>query len=455
MLGTGLQWLLAFLVAIGILVAVHEFGHYIVARLLGVKVLRFSIGFGRPIWLTRSGADRTEYCVSIIPFGGYVKLLDERDCAVALGDQHRAFNRQPIPSRVAILAAGPALNFVFAVVACWMMFVIGFPGVRPVIGDVTSGAAAARAGLRNGDEIVGVGERRTATWEGVIVAMLDEMLGKGAISLDVRRGGSIRHVSLSIAGRESELTEPGQLFVGLGFRPWTPKWPSVIGEVVPGGPADQAGLRAGDRVVRVNDTTIDSWPAWVEFLRERPGEHVSVVVERDHAELTLPLDIERAASGGSAIGRIGAKGTPAPALPEQWRAIERYSPVEAIGQAVDRTWQMAVLTMRIVTRMITGEVSVKNISGPLSIAEYAGYSASGGVSSFLNFLAGVSLSLGILNLLPIPMLDGGQIVYQLAEAAKGSPLSERAQLVGQQVGILFLLLLMSFAVYNDLTRLLG
>jgi regulator of sigma E protease len=289
----------------------------------------------------------------------------------------------------------------------------------------------------------------------VIVAMLDQMLGKGAISLEVDRGGSLRQLSLRVTGRESELTEPGQLFTGLGFRPWAPKWAPVISEVLPGGPAARAGLRTGDRVIRVNNTPIDSWPAWVEYLRKRPGERVTVAVERDHAELTLPLDIEKSESGGAVIGRIGATGSPPPALPEKWKAVERYAPVEAIGKAVDRTWEMAVLTVRILTRMVTGEVSVKNISGPLSIAEYAGYSASAGLASFLNFLAGVSLSLGILNLLPIPMLDGGQIVYQLAEVAKGSPLSERAQLVGQQVGILFLLLLMSFAVYNDLTRLLG
>jgi regulator of sigma E protease len=450
-----LQWLLAFLVAIGVLVAVHEFGHYIVARLLGVKVLRYSIGFGRPIWIRQSGPDRTEYCLSAIPFGGYVKLLDERDCAVALSEQHRAFNRQPVPTRVAILAAGPVLNFVFAIVACWLMFVIGFPGVRPIVGEVTAGAVAARAGLHSGDEIVRVGERSAATWEGVIVSMLDQMLGKGTIKLEIKRAGVLREINLPVAGRESELTEPGQLFTGLGFRPWTPKWPAVISETVPGGPAARAGLRSGDRVLRVDNLPVDSWPTWVEFLRKRPGQRVQVVVERDHSQITLPLEIERTENAGAVIGRIGATGTPPPSLPEQWKSVERFGPVEAIGRAADRTWEMSVLTVRIVVRMVTGEVSVRNISGPISIAEYAGYSASAGFANFLSFLAGVSLSLGILNLLPIPMLDGGQIVYQLAEAAKGSPLSERAQLVGQQVGVLFLLLLMSFAVYNDISRLLG
>lgn len=446
----------AFLVAIGILVAVHEYGHFIVARLMGVRVLRFSIGFGRPIWIRHGGRDRTEYCISIIPFGGYVKLLDERDCPVTLAEQHRAFNRQPVPARIAILAAGPLLNFLFAILAYWCMFVIGVPGSRPIIGEVTADSIAAQAGLTSRDEIRRVEDRPVATWEGAILAMLDELLGDGVISLEVvNERGTARRIALDTRGQEASLTEPGHLFLGLGIEPWAPELPPVIGEVITGGSAARAGLAVGDRVASADGAVIGSWPAWVEFVRQRPGQTVLVTVKRAGEMLRLSLDIERVAAEQGEIGRIGA----GPSVPEdfyeRWEATERYGPVAALQQGLRRSWDMTSLTVRMVLRMITGDVSVRNISGPINIAQYAGYSASVGISPFLNFLAVVSISLGILNLLPVPMLDGGQIAYQLAEAAKGAPLSERAQIIGQQIGILFLLLLMSFAVYNDLTRLLG
>jgi regulator of sigma E protease len=438
----------AFLVAIGILVAVHEYGHFIAARLLGVKVLRYSIGFGRPLWLRRAGPDRTEYCVSAVPFGGYVKLLDERDCPVALAEQHRAFNRQPIPARIAILAAGPLLNFLFAIVAYWAMFMIGVPGVRPLIGDIAPDSIAARAGLRGGDQIVSVGGRPTATWEGAIVAILDEMLDSGRIALIVRgQNGPDRAATLDTTGHASSLTEPGQLFIGLGIQPWTP--PAVLGTITPGGTAERAGLKPGDRIVSADGETIGSWPEWVRFVRQRPGKTIEVFLERGGGRLRVALDVERAETPEGVIGRIGAGAQ----LPEE--VYERYPVVTAMGESLHRTWEMASLTVRMVARMITGDVSVRNISGPINIAQYAGYSASVGIAAFLSFLAVVSISLGILNLLPVPMLDGGQIAYQVAEAAKGSPLSERAQLIGQQVGIFLLLMLMSFAFYNDISRLLG
>ena len=446
----------AFLVAIGILVAVHEYGHFIAARLLGVRVLRFSIGFGRPLWVRRAGADRTEYCLSAIPFGGYVKLLDERDCPVALFEQSRAFNRQPIRSRVMILAAGPALNFLFAILAYWLMFMAGVPGTRPVVGEIASGSLAASAGLVDGDQIVAVGGRETATWEGAVVAMLDTMLESGRIPLAVKGvDGRQRNVTLDTAGRAAELTEPGRLFPGLGFQPWAPPLPPVLGEVLPGGAAERAGLLAGDLVLTADAQAIASWPAWVEFIRARPGKTVDVEIERAGQVLRFNVGIERASGADGEVGRIGASPRIPEGLYEQMKSVERYAPALAFRKSLERSWEMASLTVRMVTRMITGDVSVKNISGPINIAQYAGYSASIGIAPFLSFLAVVSISLGILNLFPVPMLDGGQIAYQLVEAAKGSPLSERSQIVGQQIGIFFLLLLMSFAFYNDISRLLG
>jgi regulator of sigma E protease len=446
----------AFLVAIGILVAVHEYGHFMAARMLGVRVLRFSIGFGRPLWVRRAGDDRTEYCVSAIPFGGYVKLLDERDCPVALGEQHRAFNRQPIPARIIILAAGPLLNFIFAIIAYWGMFMIGVPGTRPLIGEVTPDSIAAQAGLHAGDRIVSVGGRSTATWEGAVVAILDQMLSAGRITLAVRgEDGRDRTVALDTAGQASSLTEPGQLFSGLGIVPWAPKIPAVFGRILPGETAEQAGLKPGDRLVAAGGEPIGDWSAWIEFVRKRPGETVEVVIDRGGERMQVSLHIRRHDTGDGVVGRIGAEPQVPTGLYDSMRAVERYPVIEAFAQSLRRTWDMASLTVRMVARMITGDVSVKNISGPINIAQYAGYSASVGLSPFLSFLAVVSVSLGILNLLPVPMLDGGQIAYQLAEAAKGSPLSERAQLIGQQVGIFLLLVLMSFAFYNDIARLLG
>jgi regulator of sigma E protease len=450
--------ILAFVVAIGLLVAVHEYGHYAVARALGVKVLRYSVGFGPPLWRRRGrGPDHTEYCLSAIPLGGYVKLLDERDCDVAPGEQHRAFNRQPATSRIAILAAGPAFNLVFAVLAYWVMFMAGIPGTRPVVGAVAPDTPAARAGLRPEDRVVAVAGRPVATWEGATLAMLDELLGGDGIELRVAgRDGFERDLRLDTAGRAAELTEPGRLFEGLGFDAWMPRVPPVIGDVLPGSPAGQAGLKPGDRIVRVAGEAVDDFEAVVARVRPRPGEDLVFVIRRDGVERELTIAVGRKVVDGKAVGQIGAA-SQAPPREElaALRTVERYGPVDALVRAAARTWEMSAFTVRMIGRMVTGDVSAKNISGPISIAQYAGASASVGVNAFLGFLAVISISLGVLNLLPVPMLDGGQIAYTLVEAAKGSPLSERSQVLGQQVGIFLLLLLMTFAFYNDISRLLG
>ena len=446
----------SFLVAIGILVAVHEWGHYIVARMVGVKVLRFSIGFGRPLWMKRFGDDQTEFCLSSIPIGGYVKLLDERDCAVTLKDQDRALNRQSIPARIGILFAGPGMNFLFAILAYWCMFVTGVPGVKPVIGAVDPQSVSDRAGLANGDLVVRVGDRAVATWEGTILAMLDALLADGDIPLTVAGDdGQQRDVVLRTAGEESSLTEPGQLFIGLGFQPWSPELPPVIDEVTPNGPAERAGMRPGDEVIAAAGSAITSWPQWVEYVRAHPNERVDALILRDGEQVALSIDIGESESEGDRIGRIGASVRVSEDLYADMQAERRYGPVDAWPAAISKTWEMMALTVRMAGSMLTGDVSVKNISGPINIAQYAGYSATVGLVQFLSFLAIVSISLGILNLLPIPLLDGGQILYQLLEAVKGSPISERAQIFGQQMGIFFLLLLMSFAFYNDLARIFG
>lgn len=447
---------LAFIAAIGLLVAIHEYGHYIVARAFGVKVLRYSIGFGRVLWSRRTGQDQTEYCLSAIPLGGYVKLLDERDCAVTFAERGRAFNRQSTTARIAILSAGPAFNLLFAIVAYTIMFMSGVPGMKPFVGAVESGSIAAAAGLREGDAIVAVGERPVRTWESATLAMLDGMLADDEIRLDVSdASGQERAVIMRTAGRESELTEPGQLFIKLGLEPWSPKPEPVIGELTPGGPAEEAGFLPGDRIVTADGKPVATWAEWVEVVRARPGERLDVTILRGENEKRIVVAVGSVSSDDGQIGRIGA----AVQLPEDllagMRAEERYGFAQAVVRATAKTWEMSELTLRMIWRMITGDVSPKNISGPINIAQYAGLSATIGLSAFLSFLAIVSISLGVLNLLPIPMLDGGQIVYTVAESLKGGPLSERAQMIGQQIGIAFLLVLMSFAFYNDISRLLG
>lgn len=447
--------ILAFIAAISVLVAVHEFGHYWVARRLGFKVLRFSIGFGQPLLRWRGkDADRVEYWISAIPLGGYVKMLDERESPVPAHERHRAFNNRPIPHRIAVLLAGPGFNFLFAIVAYWAMFVAGVPGLKPVIGAVAEGSVAAEAGVRADDMILSVGGRPTETLDDAMIAMLDDLLADARLDLVIRDPrGDVRSVELDVTGREAELTAPGALFSGIGIRPG-PVMPAVIAGVEPGMAADQAGLAAGDRVLAADGQAIDGWEPFVEFVRKRPGESITLTVQRSGERLTIPVTLGGADENGTTVGRIGASRL-LEFPPESIEALlteQSYGVLESLRRGLAKTWEMSALTVRMLVRMVVGDVSVKNISGPISIAEFAGDSAQAGFNSFLHFLAVVSISLGVLNLIPIPLLDGGQVAYQLAEAVKGRPLSERALILGQQVGVFLLIVLMSFVFYNDITR---
>jgi len=450
---TILSYVLAFLVSIGVLVAVHEYGHFWMARRLGIRVLRFSIGFGKALW-QRKGADGTEYAVAAIPLGGYVKLLDEREGPVDPALASQAYNRKSPWARILVLLAGPFANFLFAVVAYWVLFVAGIPALKPVLGDVEPDSTAARAGLQAGDEIVAVGATETGTREAAVLALLDELMNGRPIELSVRdESGDARRAVLEIEGDRRALTEPGALLRGLGFDFWYPVVPARVGKVMPGSPAERAGLREGDQIAAVNGEPVADFAALVERVQPKPGATLGFTVERDGQTLTVPVEVEAQREGERLVGRIGVQPASPGELPEGMRTLERYGPLGALARATDKTWDMSVLTVRMLWNVATGDVSVKNLSGPINIAEYAGFSARQGILAFLSFLAIVSVSLFVLNLLPIPILDGGQIVYQLAELAKGSPLSDRAQAVGQQIGILVLLVLMSFAFYNDLSRL--
>jgi regulator of sigma E protease len=449
--------LVAFIVAIGVLVSVHEFGHFWVARRLGFKVLRFSIGFGRPLLRWRGRApDYTEYWLSAIPLGGYVKMLDEREGPVAAVEQDRSFNQRPIWQRILVLLAGPAFNFLFAIVAYWVMFSVGVPGTKAVIGAVVEDSVAARAGLVPNDQIEAVGGRPTATWEGATLVIFEELLGSGRIELQVREpSGDTKNVVLDVRGRSRELTEPAALYSGLGIRPG-PIVPAVVGTVTPGSAAEAAGLQAGDEVLRADGHKIADWEQWVDFIRKRPGESVTLEIRRGADTLELPVTIGSAEDKGATVGRIGASRPDLPASAfESLRAEQRYGVLEALPRGIATTWQMTSLTLRMLGHMVVGEVSLKNMSGPIAIATVAGDAAQAGFRAFFDVLAVLSISLGIINLVPIPLLDGGQVLYQVLEGIKGSPLSERALAVGQQIGVFFLIVLMSFVFYNDLTRIFG
>jgi len=453
-------YLLWFLVAVSLLVTVHEFGHYWVARRLGFKVLRFSVGFGTPL-LKRTGRDpdRTEYVFAALPLGGYVKLLDEREGPVATADLPRAFTRKPPWQRILVLLAGPAFNIVFAILVLWvMLWSSGQPEVRAVVGEVTADSMMARAGLRAGDEITALDGREVPGRSDVVLGLVDAMSGDGRVELTVRgRDGASRRVAIAVDDPDVRraLTEPTAFSRGFGFRFWEPVRPAVIGRVVAGGPAERAGLRTGDRVIAVEGVAVADFPALVEAVSAQPGREILVEYERGGVRQRTRVTTDADEVGGQRVGRIRVETPPPGPMPADMVLQREFGPVEALRESTLRCWDMTVLQARMFWRMILGQVSMKNLSGPISIAEYAGDSARGGLAAFLGFLVLISLSLGFLNLLPIPILDGGQIVYQLAEWAKGSPLSERVQAFGQQLGIALLLLLMGVALFNDVARQLG
>jgi regulator of sigma E protease len=393
--------------------------------------------------------------VSAIPLGGYVKLLDEREGPVAPEDLAGAYNRKPVWRRILVLVAGPVANFLFAVLAYWVLFLAGTPALKPVLGDIDPGSIAARAGLQPGDEIVRVDGREVTTREGALIAILDRVIGGEPIELEIRGpgGAGSRLAKMTLPEDRLALTEPGELLPGLGFEFWFPTIPATVGKVVPGSPAERAGVQVGDRVVAVGGQAVADFPALVAQVQPNPGKTLVFTVERGGSRRDVPIEVESQREGGKLVGRIGIGPGASAAIPDSMRTLERYGPATALGRAASKTWGMSTMTVRMIWNVVAGDVSVKNLSGPINIAEYAGFSARQGILSFLSFLAVVSVSLFVLNLLPIPILDGGQIVYQLAELVKGRPLSERAQAVGQQIGILLLLVLMSFAFYNDLSRL--
>ncbi|MFB3304425.1 sigma E protease regulator RseP [Pseudomonas sp. AMR01] len=449
---SALYMIVGTLVALGVLVTFHEFGHFWVARRCGVKVLRFSVGFGMPLlrWYDRRG---TEFVIAAIPLGGYVKMLDEREGEVPADQLDQSFNRKTVRQRIAIVAAGPIANFLLAMVFFWILAMVGSQEMRPVIGAVEVGSIAAKAGLTAGQEIVSIDGEPTMGWRDVNLRLVRRLGESGSVNVVVRDQDSTAETPRELAlDRWLQGSDEPDPIKSLGIRPWRPALPPVLAELDPKGPAQAAGLKTGDRLLALDGQALGDWQQVVDLVRVRPDTKIVLKVERDGAQIDVPVTLSVRGEAKAAGGYLGAgvKGVEWP--PSMLREVS-YGPLAAIGEGAKRTWTMSVLTLESLKKMLFGELSVKNLSGPITIAKVAGASAKSGVADFLNFLAYLSISLGVLNLLPIPVLDGGHLLFYLVEWVRGRPLSDRVQGWGIQIGISLVVGVMLLALVNDLGRL--
>ncbi|MCS3512028.1 MULTISPECIES: sigma E protease regulator RseP [Pseudomonas] len=449
---SALYMIVGTLVALGVLVTFHEFGHFWVARRCGVKVLRFSVGFGMPLvrWHDRRG---TEFVIAAIPLGGYVKMLDEREGEVPADQLDQSFNRKTVRQRIAIVAAGPIANFLLAMLFFWVLAMLGSEQVRPVIGAVEADSIAAKAGLVAGQEIVSIDGEPTTGWGAVNLQLVRRLGESGTVNVVVREQDSSAETPRALALDHwlKGADEPDPI-KSLGIRPWRPALPPVLAELDPKGPAQAAGLKTGDRLLALDGQVLGEWQQVVDLVRVRPDTRIVLKIERDGAQIDVPVTLAVRGEAKAAGGYLGA-GVKSPDWPPSMVREVSFGPLAAIGEGAKRTWTMSVLTLESLKKMLFGELSVKNLSGPITIAKVAGASAQSGVADFLNFLAYLSISLGVLNLLPIPVLDGGHLLFYLVEWVRGRPLSDRVQGWGIQIGISLVVGVMLLALVNDLGRL--
>jgi len=444
--------LLAFLVTIAILIIIHEYGHYAAARANGVKVLRFSVGFG-PVIARRTDRKGTEWALSAFPLGGYVKMLDEREGEVAEADLPQAFNRKSVRQRMVIVAAGPLANFALAILLYWALFVHGVPVLKPVIGAPVAASPAASAGFQRGETILSINGETVEDWQGLHWLVLKHGVGGGRLEVESRDAQDhLSYRSLDLGGLDlaAEGEDP---LAAVGLQRYLPDFPAVIGQVVAGSPAERAGLRPGDEVIGIDGQGIATWQVAVEMIRAKPGQTLQVRFLRGGSEMEASVVAERIEANGEAIGRIGAAPRIDPAIMANLQGEVRFGPLESLKRALYKTWDLSTFSLEMLGRMVIGEASLKNLSGPITIADYAGKSAEAGIGAFVAFLALISVSLGVLNLLPIPLLDGGHLLYYLAEFFTGRPVSDAVQEVGQKIGAALLAALMFFALFNDFYRL--
>lgn len=449
------QTVVAFILALGVLIVVHEYGHYLAARLCGVKVIRFSIGFGPPLAVLRSGPDQTEWVISAVPLGGYVKMLDEREAPVDSTELERAFNRKSVWRRLLIVVAGPAFNFLFAILVYSGLYMHGVPEARPVVSEPVAGSIARSAGFRAGDLVRRIDSHAIATWQDLRWRLLQGALQKQQVLVEVltdQNSISVLRMDLSrLSGDDME----SDLLERLGLKLDRPSLAPVFGKVVPESAAERAGLRPGDRVTSADGRAVGTWDDLVQAIRERPGQPIRLGVSRDGATLMVGVTPDVVTADGQRIGRIGVAPDVSAEHTDKILIRISYGPFESLVRSVEKTYDISLFSLRMLGKMLIGEVSWRHLSGPVTIADYAGQSAQHGWVSYLTFLALISISLGVLNLLPIPLLDGGHLMYYAVEIVKGSPVSERILELGQRAGLALLLVMMAFALYNDLNRLLS
>lgn len=446
-----------FIIAIGVLVTFHEFGHYWVARLLNVKVLRFSVGFGKPLilWRKTRGEDEIEFAIAAIPLGGYVKMLDEREAPVDEADKDRAFNNQPVLNRMAIVAAGPIFNFILAIFFYWIVFLNGVEGRAPVLGEALEESVAAEAGFLAEEQVVAVGDTEIQTWQAFRMALINHGIDGGDLVIKVRDIDNIERSRILAIGELHLLEKKDDVIEQLGFTFWQPDLPPIIGGVTKQGAAKKAGLIKDDKILAIDGVEIKNWQQLVKIIQANAENKLEFLILRNEEEKFISVTPELRERNNKSIGLIGAYQTMPKEIASRLKAHIEYGPIEAFTKAIEKTWTMSILTLRVLGKMVQGQAALENISGPITIATYAGVTASIGFITYLGFLAIISVSLGVLNLLPIPMLDGGHLFYYLIEIIKGSPVSERVEAVGQQIGILLLFMLMSLAIYNDIQRLIN
>ena len=445
----------AFALLLGLLIVVHELGHYFVARLAGVRILRFSVGFGHPVLTRCLGKDQTEWSLGLFPLGGYVKMLDEHEGDVLPGELHRCFNRQNVWKRVAIVIAGPLANLLLAVAVYWGLFMHGAEELRPVLGAPALSSPAERAGVEDGERVIRIGGDEVQTWSEMRWILVRRMIEQDSIELElINRNNEInfRHLNLLPARTAGEGGDPLEK---LGLSHFRPIIPAIIGRTTPGSVAAAAGLVAGDEILSVDGKPVASWSDVVQTVRSSPRIPLKLSLRRGMEQIRVELVPEAIELEGQEIGRIGAAVDESLFPRDDLLVTVRYGVFSALGKAVNETWDKSVFSLQAMGKMLTGVVSWRNLSGPVSIADYAGQSAKLGTAYYLKFMALVSISLAVFNLLPVPILDGGHLLYYVAEIIRGKPLPEQYMEIGQKVGLALILMLMAFAFYNDLLRLIS